>query len=127
MEQPSRRPGSLWRWQGHWQSSLEGWEPSRTVLGSQGDAQSGITMAGGNNPLCACSAPHFPKDFLPTLVMGHQWCTVFLGSTKESTVNIGGKPSMHAACSSSPGFFSLASLCDSVTLLDHQARRTVAK
>lgn len=60
----------LWGWQGHWQRPLEGWGPAQdTVLGSQGDAQSGITVAGGNNPSCVCSAPHFPKDFLPTLVM----------------------------------------------------------
>lgn len=35
-----------------------------------------------------------------------------------------GRPSTHAFCSSNPGFYPSASLCDSVTLLDHQAGRT---
>lgn len=34
-----------------------------------------------------------------------------------------GRPSTHT-CFSDPGFHPLASLCDSVTLLDHQAGRT---
>lgn len=57
-------------WQGHWQRSLEEQEPAQdTVLGSRGDAQSRITVAGANNPSRVCPAPDVPKDYLPTSVM----------------------------------------------------------
>lgn len=83
---------------------------SRAQHREAGDAHSGITLAGGN--------PHV--EVHPTrysVTAAEQHCEL-------SKVTQQSRPSVRTPCSSSPRFFPLASLCDSVTLLGHQAGST---
>lgn len=90
------------------------------TLGSQGDAQSRNTVAGGNNSSCVCTDPCFPKDFLPILVF---WEVAQRSTVKSPRSHSRGR--LHRIPPAPPAQDpSHWPHCDLVTLLAHQAERT---